>query len=274
MRKDRFTDEALRNAQALAELEFSESYDFARCQRADGSFYPIPEGKQCRKGTKASPIDPGAKRLGGRKPVTEGGKKLKTDFRKEVAEGAARRKKGEANIVSKQKEEARLRKAIARMYSRETNARRDGDTAAAKKFMKAHSELVKRLEEVTGTKGYDAAPKRSARSKPRSKKIEELRNKVSEAKKSGDKKRLASLRGDLQGQERMRKIEGQARKSGKSVDDTIRARQASADKKVKKRLFEEQMKRLENRLDDAVTVKEQRRIGDAISDLRKRMGEL
>lgn len=58
MRKDRFTDEALRNAQALAELEFSESYDFARCQRPNGSFYGIPEGKQCKKGTKAAPAAP------------------------------------------------------------------------------------------------------------------------------------------------------------------------------------------------------------------------
>lgn len=241
--------------------EAQEALDFARCQRADGSFYGIAEGKQCKKGAKAAPAEP--------KP-----RKLKTDFRKEIAAGAARRKIGDANIVSRQKEVGRLQKAIARMYSRETNARRDGDTAAAKKFMKAHGELVKRLDEVKGAKGYDAAPKRSARSKPRSRKIEELRNKVSEAKKSGDKKRLASLRGDLQGQERMRKIEGQARKSGKSVDDTISARNAAADKKVKKRLFEEQMKRLENRLDDAVTVKEQRRISDAISNLRKRMGEL
>lgn len=34
-------------------IEFSESLDFARCQRKDGSFYGISEGLQCRKGTKA-----------------------------------------------------------------------------------------------------------------------------------------------------------------------------------------------------------------------------
>jgi len=78
MRKDRFTDEALANAKALANVKsqdaesFAEAYDFARCQRADGSFYPIPDGKKCRKGTEASPIDPGAKRLRqGQKPVVE-----------------------------------------------------------------------------------------------------------------------------------------------------------------------------------------------------------
>ena len=41
---------------AIDELltEFSESFDFARCQRPDGSFYGISEGLQCRKGTKAA----------------------------------------------------------------------------------------------------------------------------------------------------------------------------------------------------------------------------
>lgn len=58
MRKDRFTEEALKNAQALAALKYSEdyedqlayaeAYDFARCQRPDGSFYGT--GGQCRKG--------------------------------------------------------------------------------------------------------------------------------------------------------------------------------------------------------------------------------
>lgn len=61
MRKDRFTDEALRNAYALADLKYSENpedqvafeeaYDFARCQRPDGSFYGT--SGQCRKGKDA-----------------------------------------------------------------------------------------------------------------------------------------------------------------------------------------------------------------------------
>lgn len=69
MRKDRFTDEALKAAYALAELKYSEdpedqqafveafaiafaeAYDFARCQRPDGSFYGT--SGQCRKGKEA-----------------------------------------------------------------------------------------------------------------------------------------------------------------------------------------------------------------------------
>lgn len=77
MRKDRFTDEALRAAKALAELKYSEdpaeqmtfaeTYDFARCQRPDGSFYGT--SGQCRKGTEA-----GAKEV--KKPTTDKGKKI------------------------------------------------------------------------------------------------------------------------------------------------------------------------------------------------------
>ena len=63
MRKDHFTDEALAQARALAGLKysedledqraFSEAYNFAACQRPDGSIYPIAGGKQCRKGSPA-----------------------------------------------------------------------------------------------------------------------------------------------------------------------------------------------------------------------------
>jgi hypothetical protein len=61
MRKDHFTDEAVAAAKALAALKysenpedqqaFSEAYDFARCQRPDGSFYGT--AGTCRKGSPA-----------------------------------------------------------------------------------------------------------------------------------------------------------------------------------------------------------------------------
>lgn len=66
MRKDRFTDEAVAAAKALADLRysenegdqlrFSEAYDFARCQRADGTFYGT--SGSCRKGSPAAPAAP------------------------------------------------------------------------------------------------------------------------------------------------------------------------------------------------------------------------
>jgi hypothetical protein len=312
MRKDRFTDEALRYAEALAQVKledaesFAEAYDFARCQRADGTFYPIPDGKQCRKGTKASPIDPGAKRQReGQKPVVEATKKrksreekiaelksaikglkaegaprrgklaklrgdiqeqqrmrkieadakktgksvddtirarqaaadkkikarlkkeqekrdqrrkeeeakpkLKTDFRKEIEVGAAARKKRDEGIMQRQKEEASLRRAYAQVLAKERNARRDGDDAAARKFMRASLKINKRLDEVQGARLTGAAPKR----------------------KSPAKKKESSGKGTPE--QRM------------------------------------QLERLRDRMDDAVTIKEQQRISSAIKDLEKRM---
>ena len=224
MRKDRFTEEALANAKALANVKsqdaesFAEAYDFARCQRADGSFYPIPEGKQCRKGTKASPIDPGAKRQRqGQKPVVEAKakqKKLKTDFRKEVEAGAKKRKERDAGMEQRQKEEARLKRALAQVLAKERNARRDGDDEAARKFMRASIKINKRLDEVEGARLTGAAPKR----------------------KSSAKKKESGGSGKGTPEQRM------------------------------------QLERLRDRLDDAVTIKEQQRIGSAISALQKRMG--
>jgi len=222
MRKDRFTDEALANAKALANVKsqdaesFAEAYDFARCQRSDGSFYPIPDGKKCRKGTEASPIDPGAKRLRqGQKPVIEAAKKLKTDFRKEVEAGAKKRKELDAGMEQRQKEEARLKRAFAQVLAKERNARRDGDDDAARKFMRASLKINKRLDEVQGARLTGAAPKR----------------------KSPAKKKESSGGG------------------GKGTPE--------------QRM---QLERLQDRLDDAVTIKEQQRIGSAISALQKQMG--
>jgi hypothetical protein len=89
-------------------------------------------------------------------------------------------------------------------------------------------------------KGSEAGAKEPKAAKPatRDEKVGALREKVAALKASGDKKKLAEARGDLQGQERMRKIEGKAAKEGKTPDDVIRERNAAADKKVKARLRE------------------------------------
>lgn len=119
---DNFSEEAL------------EALDFARCQRADGSFYGIPDGKQCKKGTKAAPAEPESKKKsaaermaaaydkGGFAPKKDGKseakaptKKLKTDFRKEVQEGAAKRKKRDAEIAKLQGRREKLQKRYAKI---------------------------------------------------------------------------------------------------------------------------------------------------------------
>jgi hypothetical protein len=83
-----------------------------------------------------------------------------------------------------------------------------------------------------------AAPAKEKSAKPvtRDEKVGALREKVAALKGSGDKKKLAEARGDLQGQERMRKIEAQAKKEGKPVDQVIRERNEAADKKIKERI--------------------------------------
>jgi hypothetical protein len=100
-------------------------------------------------------------------------------------------------------------------------------------------------------KGSDAgdapAKEKSGKSGTREEKVNALREKVKELEKSGDKKKLAEARHDLQGQERMKKLEDQAKKSGKTLDQVIKERNDSADKKVKTRLESELMTRLKAR---------------------------
>jgi len=184
MRKDRFTDEALRNAAALAELKYSESeadqlrfsetYDFARCQRSDGSFYPIPDGKKCRKGAEASPIDPGAKRLlQGQKPVVEAAskspKKPKTDFRKEIEAGAKIRRERDAAIEKLQGRQMRLRKAYAKASQDAAAAIRAKDSKRAEKAKARVEKIGEALDSAsdmmrkyTGNRGNTAGRKKRA----------------------------------------------------------------------------------------------------------------
>lgn len=99
MRKDRFTDEALRNAYALAELKYSENpedqvafeeaYDFARCQRPDGSFYGT--SGQCRKGKEsgAKAVEPKTKQAPKSSGVSnEQAMKLRASLTKQIGEAA------------------------------------------------------------------------------------------------------------------------------------------------------------------------------------------
>ena len=178
MRKDRFTDEALANARALANVKsqdaesFAEAYDFARCQRSDGSFYPIPDGKKCRKGTEASPIDPGAKRLRqGKKPVVEAAskspKKPKTDFRKEIEAGAKIRRERDAAIEKLQGRQMRLRKAYAKASQDAAAAIKAKDPKRAEKAKARVEKIGEALDSAsdmmrkyTGNRGNTAGRKK------------------------------------------------------------------------------------------------------------------
>jgi hypothetical protein len=171
MRKDRFTDEALVQAKALAEVKmsdsesFSEAYDFARCQRADGSFYGIAAGKQCKKGAKAAPADTEPKKSAKERMAAaydkrkkEGGfapkkdkapaKKMKTDFRKEVREGAAKRKKRDAEIVKLQGRREKLQKRYAKIKALSRNASTAKDKMKLEKVEKLAKRIGDELEKV------------------------------------------------------------------------------------------------------------------------------
>ena len=169
-----------------------EALDFARCQRADGSFYAIAEGKQCRKGTKAAPAQPKSKKSTAERmaaaydkrkkegsfapkkekkkseaAVKPAGKKSMTDIRKEVKEAAEKRRKREAEIVANQQRLARGKKFImkARQGMRRLEAQyrvatgRPGGNPG--KIMDAMKRLRKQAEKVgaemeklmPGTKG-------------------------------------------------------------------------------------------------------------------------
>jgi hypothetical protein len=102
----------------------------------------------------------------------------------------------------------------------------------------ARMEKLQKLREKVNAPAEAARGVGAKKSATRDEKVGALREKVAALKGSGDKKKLAAARGDLQGQERMRKIEAQAKKEGKTPDDVIRERNAAADKKVKARLRE------------------------------------
>lgn len=153
MRKDHFTEEALANAKALANVKsqdaesFAEAYDFARCQRSDGSFYPIPDGKKCRKGTEASPATASAK-AGKTKVANSAPKKpaIKTDFRKDIEAGAKIRRERDAAIEKLQGRQMRLRKAYAKANQDAAAAIRAKDPAKAEKAKARVAKLGEALD--------------------------------------------------------------------------------------------------------------------------------
>ena len=171
MRKDHFTDEALAHAKALAaakikdEASFAEAYDFARCQRADGSFYGIPDGKQCKKGTKAAPVKSEPKKSAAERMAAaydkrkkEGGfapkkdkapiKKMKTDFRKEIEKGAARRKKRDAEIEKLQKKRERLQKRYVKIKALSRSASVAKNKMRLEKVEKLSKRIGDELEKI------------------------------------------------------------------------------------------------------------------------------
>lgn len=185
MRKDRFTDEALRNARALAELKYSESpeeqlafaeaYDFARCQRPDGSFYGT--SGQCRKGTEAgaAPAREGTGARGGRMAAEQAraeGKKGKA-IRAARAEGAkaavaAARAEGGRKITANNERTRAMRAQIEKdreaMRAEMKNAKTDAERGRIiEKYQRRMSAAAERVAaEKAGRTASQLTPKEQA----------------------------------------------------------------------------------------------------------------
>jgi hypothetical protein len=170
MRKDRFTDEALAAAKALAELKYSENpedqlayaeaYDFARCQRPDGSFYGT--SGQCRKGTPAGEkqVEPKAPRAakkarpskgspGADKQVAKDKKPGKSILEQQVAADARAitNKRAFDTTKGEQAYDAAKKRMMARM---EKLGKEPG-----KQHVKATLEELRNLEKKIGTVGFN-----------------------------------------------------------------------------------------------------------------------
>lgn len=137
--------------------------DFARCQRADGSFYGIAAGKQCKKGTKAAPADTEPKKsvkermaAAYDKRKKEGGfvpkkdkasaKKMKTDFRKDVERGAQIRRARDKAIEKLQRQQAAMRKRYAKANSLAAMAIRTGNKDRSERAQKLVEKIGDRLD--------------------------------------------------------------------------------------------------------------------------------
>ena len=115
MRKDHFSEESLKAAEALArlkyseseedQLRFSEAYDFSRCQRPDGSFYGT--SGQCRKGSPAGEKAVEPKKSQGARPKAA----IEADMKKLTGSGAMQQK-GLAGVKARA-EHAKLKAELA-----------------------------------------------------------------------------------------------------------------------------------------------------------------
>jgi len=264
MRKDHFTDEALANAKALANVKsqdaesFAEAYDFARCQRSDGSFYPIPDGKKCRKGTEASSAGAGTKAVGARS-------KAKID--REILDVIARSK------GAKGLEANRLRQQLAALKAERRDPGKTKVANSAPKKPAIKTDFRKEVEAgAKKRKERDAGMEQRQKEEARLKRaLTQVLAKERNARRDGDDDAARKfMQASLKINKRLDEVQG-ARLTGAAPkrESPAKKKESGGKGTPEQRM---QLERLYDRLDDAVTIKEQERIGSAISALQKRMG--
>lgn len=149
MRKDRFSDDAVRAAKALASLKysenpedqlaFSEAYDFARCQRPDGSFYGT--SGQCRKGKES-----GAKEMTPTEKLKQGAASNPAVMRREKDKAtAAAKTKGMFERAAQRRAGDEKTAAIRELKSKDSELRSAAkDKMADQKTRKAELDRIDR----------------------------------------------------------------------------------------------------------------------------------
>ena len=187
MRKDRFTDEALRNAMALAELKYSESaedqvafeeaYDFARCQRPDGSFYGT--SGQCRKGKESGAKEAPAKKA--RPPKGSPAEKAKAWADKQVAKDKKPTPAEKAKAWADKQVANEARKMAQKAERDEQNAARAKRGAPSPAVAKAINEARKMAQKAERDEQNAARAKRGKPSPEAAKAIKEARAMVKKA---------------------------------------------------------------------------------------------
>jgi len=182
---DNFSEEAL------------EALDFARCQRADGSFYGT--SGQCRKGKEA-----------GDKPAEQ-----------------TRAKATKSGGVSNE-QAMKLRASLTKQIG---DAAKSGDLGKTNNLMQALAAVEGQLK----ARGVNLSGG-GAMADAKADRMSVLKERIAAAKASGDKKKLKDLRNELQGLQRNAKVEAEARRTGRTFDDVARERAARADAKIKARI--------------------------------------
>jgi len=241
MRKDRFTDEALRNARALAELkmqdseQFSEAYDFARCQRPDGSFYGT--SGQCRKGTEAGAAPPreGTGARGGRVAA----EKAKAEGKKGVEIRKARREGTKAAVEAARAAggaKTSAKNARARMLKDELSKIRDRlKGKSPEEINKALAAALERASARAAAGEGKAAKKAPVRVGKTGERAENVRSRAQEAYNKAraigkrEAEAVARLRKDPQNKDLLRQV--QMLRTERANED---ARYNSLTKKAKK----------------------------------------
>lgn len=192
-------DESLENGireELLAEFaENDDTLNFARCQRQDGSFYGIPEGLQCRKGTKAAPAEKYKPKRKKRTAPSDTAQRMAAAYDRLMQEKAKRDSEREpAKAIKQDKRAPKKKKKEAIKPVEKTRSQKPKSEKASGEKIKP--ETKKRLSELSPEKldqlskmklsKAQQATVEEAKSQKKSEKVQDKRQKTIEGAKGFD----------------------------------------------------------------------------------------